>query len=134
MSARSAMRALGLASMALLGAVGSASAADEWFVLAEQPLSASSPSVEIKSEGNRWERNVKQVKLTVEGADVDIKQVALNWDNAPDETVWSVGTLKPGGETAPKDSPGRKGRLKGIKVQYKILTDAPATLKVWGFD
>jgi hypothetical protein len=126
-------RALGLAGAVLMGAVGSASA-DEWFVLAEQPLAAASPSVEIKSEGNRWEKNIKQVKLTVEGADVDIKQVALNWDNAQDETVWSVGTLKPGGETAPKDAPGRKGRLKAIKVQYKVLTDAPATLKVWGLD
>jgi len=127
-------RALGLAAIVLMGVVDTAGAAEEWFVLADQPLNAASPSVEIKSEGNRWEKNVKQVKLTVEGADVDIQKVVLNWDNSDDETVWSVGTLKPGGETAPKDAPGRKGRLKAIKVQYKVLTDAPATLKVWGYD
>jgi hypothetical protein len=128
-------RIVGLASVVLLGAMDSASAADEWFVLSEQVLQTANPSVDIKSEGNRWEKNVKQVKLSVEGADVDISKVVLNWDNSRDEVVWNVGTLKAGGQTATKDSPGRKGRLKAVKVQYRILNDAPtATLKVWVFD
>ena len=47
-----------------MGAAGSARAADEWFVLSEQALNAANPSVEIKSEGGRWEKDVKQVKLS----------------------------------------------------------------------
>jgi len=129
------LRSLCVASLVLLGAVGSATAADEWFVLGEQTLKTADASVEIKSEGNRWARDVKQVKLSVEGAEVQIGMVALNWDNRKDENVGWVGTLKPGGETAAKDAPGRKGRLNSVKVQYKILNDAPtAILKVWGLD
>ena len=38
-------------------------------------------------------------------------------------------------QKAAKDAPGRKGRLAGVTVQYKILNDAKtATLKVWGYD
>ena len=38
-----------------------------------------------------------------------------------------------GGQTAAKDAPGRKGRLKSVTVQYKILGGAPtANLQVWG--
>ena len=133
MRVRRVMGALGVAAIVSIGAMGAR--ADEWFVLSERVLKPADPSVEITSEGSRWDKNVKQVKFTVEGADVQITQAALNWDNAKDEMVWNVGTLKPGGETAPKDAPGRKGRLKAVKVQYKILGDAPsATLKVWGYD
>ena len=39
------------ASVVLLGAVGSARAADEWFVMGEQTLKSADPSVEIKTEG-----------------------------------------------------------------------------------
>ena len=123
------------ASAVLLGVVGSARAADEWFVLGEQTLKAADPSVEIKSQGDRWKKDVKQVKFSVEGADVQIIKIVLNWDNRPDKTLTDVGTLKAGGQTAPTDAPGRKGRLTGVKIQYKILGDAStATLKVWGFD
>ena len=126
---------LGLASVILIGGVGRARAADEWFVLSEKTLKTADPSAEIKSEGNRWDKDVKQVKLSVDGADVEIKKLVLNWDNRPDDTLEDVGTLKSGGQTAPKDAPGRKGRLKGVVVQYKILGDAPtANLKVWGLD
>ena len=45
----------------LLGAVGSARAADEWFVLGEKALSSADSSVEIKSEGGRWKKDVKQL-------------------------------------------------------------------------
>ena len=124
-----------VASVVLMGAVGSARAADEWFVLSEQTIKSADPSVEIKSEGGRWEKDVKQVKFSVEGADVEITKAVLHWDNRPDDTITGIGVLKSGGQTAPKDAPGRKGRLKSVTVQYKILGDAPtATLKVWGFD
>ena len=119
----------------MFGAVNIATAADEWFVLGQQTIKSADPSVEIKSEGGRWTKDVKQVKISVEGADVQITKVVLQWDNRKDDTLMDVGTLKSGGQTAPADAPGRKGRLKAVTVQYKILNDAPtANLKVWGFD
>jgi len=122
------------ASAVLLGTVGSARA-DEWFVMGSQALKSADSSVEIKTQGNRWQKDVKQVKLAVEGADVEITQVVLGWDNCSDDTLTDVGTLKSGGQTAPKDAPGRKGRLKSVKIQYKILGDKPtATVKILGFD
>ena len=122
-------------SMGLLGAVGGARAADEWFVLGQQAIKATDPSVEIKSQGGRWEKDIKQMRISVEGADVEIAKVALKWDNRRDDTIANVGVLKSGGQTAPKDAPGRKGRLTSVTVQYKILGDAPtANLKIWGFD
>jgi len=122
-----------VASVVFMGAVGSARAADEWFVLSQQALNPASPSLEIKSEGGRWEKDVKQVKFSVEGGDVEVTQAVLHWDNRPDDTI-NVGTIKAGGETAPSDAPLRKARLKGVTVQYKVLGEAPATLKVWGYD
>ena len=50
------------ASAVLLGAVGNARAADEWFVLGEQTLKSADSSAEIKCEGSRWKKDVKQVK------------------------------------------------------------------------
>jgi hypothetical protein len=124
-----------VASVALMGAVGSASAADEWFVLGQQTIKSADPSVAIKSAGGRWDKDVKQVKISVEGADVQITKLVANWDNRRDTTLTDVGVLKSGGQTAPMDAPGRKGRLTSVTVQYKILGDAPtANLKVWGFD
>ena len=124
-----------VASVALMGAVGSARAADEWFVLGQQTIKSADPSVAIKSAGGRWDKDVKQVKVSVEGADVQITKLVLNWDNRKDATLTDVGVLKSGGQTAPVDAPGRKGRLTSVTVQYKILGDAPtANLKVWGFD
>ena len=123
------------ASAVLLGAVGSARAADEWFVMGEQTLNATDPSAEIKTEGGRWKKDVKQVRLAVEGADVQMIKVVLGWDNRADDTLTAVGTVKAGGMTAPKDAPGRKGRLKSVKMQYKILGKAPtATVKIMGLD
>ena len=124
-----------VASVALMGAMGSARAADEWFVLGEQTIKSTDPSAAIKSAGSRWDKDVKQVKLSVEGADVQITTLVLNWDNRRDDTLKDVGILKSGGQTAPADAPGRKGRLTSVTVQYKILGNAPAaTLKVWGLD
>ena len=102
--------------------------------MGEQTLKSADPSVEIKTQGGRWKKDVKQVKLSVEGADVEMTSVVLGWDNRTDDTI-SVGTIKAGGETAPKDAPGRKGRLASVKIQYKILGNKPtATVKILGFD
>src|SRR5678816_1859833 len=120
------------ASAVLLGAAGTARA-DQWFVMGEQTLNSADPSVEIKTQGGRWKKDVKQVRLSVEGADVQMMQVVLGWDNRADDTLTAVGTVKAGGQTAPTDAPGRKGRLKSVKIQYKILGKAPtATVKIWG--
>lgn len=119
-------------SVILLGS--SASAADKWFVMGEQQLKSTDPSAEIKSSGGRWKKDVKQVRLAVEGADVQISKVVLRWDNRPDTTL-AAGTIKAGGQTAPTDAPGRKGRLTATVIQYKILGKAPtATVKVMGLD
>jgi hypothetical protein len=124
-----------VAAVVLLGAGGSASAADEWFVLGEQPIKAVDQGVEIKSQGGRMQKDVKQVKLSVDGADVELKKVVLQWDNRKDDTITDIGVLKAGGSTTPKDAPGRKGRLTAVTVEYKIVGDAPtAVVKVWGYD
>ena len=61
-------------------------------------------------------------------------KVVLRWDNRPDTTL-AGGTIKAGGQTAPQDAPGRKGRLTATVIQYKILGKAEtATVKVLGFD
>ena len=118
------MASLVVSSVALVGAVGSATAADEWFVLSQKPIAATDPSVAIKSEGGRWEKDVKQVKLSVDGADVQITSLVLHWDNRKDDTVTDVGVVKAGGQTAAKDAPGRKGRLQSVTVpvSYTHLT------------
>ena len=133
---RAFMASYVVASVALMGTLGSARAADDkWFVLGQQTIKSTDPSATITSEGNRRDKNVKQVKLSVEGADVQITNVVLHWDNRKDDTLKDVGTLKAGGQTAPADAPGRKGRLTGVTINYKILGDKPtANLKVWGLD
>jgi hypothetical protein len=131
---RSATTLVGM-SMLLLGASGSARAADQWFVLGEQALRSADPSAEIASQGNRWEKDIKQTRLSVEGADVEISKVVLKWDNRRDQTITDIGVLKSGGQSAPRDAPGFKGRLTSVAVQYRIIGGAPtANLKVWGFD
>jgi hypothetical protein len=123
------------ASLALFGAAGRSTAADEWFVLGQQTIKSVDPSVNINSEGDRWKKDVKWVKLAAEGADVKIDKVVLHWDNRRDDTVNDLGVLKSGGQTAAKNAPGRKGRLTGVTVQYQILNNAKtATLKVLGYD
>ena len=127
------LTALVVAASAVL--LGSAIAADEWFVMGEQAIKSADPSVEIKTGGGRWKKDVKQVKLSVEGADVQISSVVLGWDNRKDDTMTDVGTLKSGGQTAAKDAPGRKGRLKSVKIAYKILGNKDtATVKILGLD
>ena len=135
MKIRDLVASLAIASVVLVGAVGSATAADEWFMLGEQTIKSVDQGVLIKSEGNRWKKDIKQMRLGVTGADVDIKKVVLAWDNRPDQTITDIGVLKAGGMTTPKDAPGRKGRLTSVTIEYKILGDAPtAKLKIEGYD
>ena len=132
MKIRTSLAAFVIASVATMGG---ALAADQWFVLGQKTIKAADPSTEIKSEGGRWDKDVKQVKLSVEGADVEITSLVLHWDNRKDDKMQNVGTLKSGGETAPNNAPGIKGRLKSVTIQYKILGGAPtADVKVWGYD
>ena len=128
-------RGVGLASVVLLGALGSASA-DEWFVLGEKTIKSTDPSAEIKAEeGKLWKEDIKKTKITVEGADVEITKVVLHWKDRKDDTITNVGVVKSGGSTAAKDAPGREATLTSVAVQYKILNSEPtATLKVWGYD
>ena len=136
MRVRWLMGALGLASVVSMGVVGTATAKDEWFVLSEQTVKDTDPSVRITAEEAKWiKEDVKDVKLSVEGADVDINKVVLHWKNRPDETEWNVGTLKAGGETAAKSAPGHEATLSSVTIQYKILNNATnAKVKVWGYD
>jgi hypothetical protein len=122
-------------SLMLAGAVGNARADDKWFVLGEQPIKSADQGVEIKSQGSFLTKDVKQAKLSVEGADVEIVKLILHWENRSDDTITDIGVLKSGGQTLPKDAPGRKARLSGATVQYKVLGGKDtATLKLWGYD
>ena len=133
---RTLLASLVIGSVALMGALGSAGAADDkWFVLGQTTIKSTDPSASIKSEGSRWDKDVKQVKVSVEGADVQITSIVLHWDNRRDDTLKDVGVVKAGGQTAAKDAPGMKARLTSTTVQYKILGGAStANVKVWGFD
>ena len=129
---RTSMASLVVASVSFMGI---AIAADQWFVLSEQTLKAADPSTEIKSTGGMWDKNIKQVKISVEGADVEVTSLVLHWDNRRDDTKRNVGVIKAGGQTAPANAPGMKARLQSVTVQYKILGKAEsAELKVWGYD
>jgi len=128
--------ALGLASVILMGVVSTARAADEWFLLSEQTIKSTDESVRVTAEDGKWiKEDVKDVKISVEGADVMISNVTLHWNNKKDETVWKIGTLKAGAETAPKSAPGHEGTLGSVSLNYKILGDKPeAKIKIWGYD
>jgi hypothetical protein len=135
MKIRSSMGALALASVVLMGAIGSARA-DEWFVIGQKTLKAADPSAEVTAEKGKWlKEDIKKAKISVEGADVEITKVVLHWNNARDDTITNVGVVKWGGFTAEKDAPGHEATLMSVAVQYKILNNAlQATLKVWGYD
>lgn len=133
MNARFLVAIIGIASVVLMGPV--ARAADEWFMLGEQTIKAVDQGTLIKSSGGRWAKDIKQMRIGVEGADVEIKKVILNWDNRPDDTITDFGLVKAGGKSVPRDAPGRKARLQAVTVEYKIVGTAPtAKLQIWGFD
>ena len=75
------MAVLAVVSVVCLTPADRARAAEEWFVLAEQPLKTPEGIVEIKSQGSRWKKDIKATKIGVEGADMEIKKVVLHWDN-----------------------------------------------------
>jgi hypothetical protein len=136
MKARYSVGFLAVASVVWMGALGTADAKDEWFVLGEQTLSATNPSVRITAEAGKWiKEDVKDVRLSVEGADVEIRKVILHWKNRQDQTEWNVGIVKAGGQTAPKSAPGHEGTLQSVTINYVILGGAQtAKVKVWGYD
>jgi hypothetical protein len=105
-------------------------------VLSEQTIKDTDPSVRITAEEGKWlKEDVKDVRITDEGAEVDINKVVLHWKSSPDETIWNVGTVKAGGQTAAKSAPGHEGTLGSVTVNYKILGGAKtAKIKVWGYD
>jgi hypothetical protein len=110
-------------------------AADEWFVLGQSTIKSVDQGVDIKSEGGPLNKDIKQVKLSVEGADVQITKLVLRYNNRSDEEVTTIGVVKAGGQSTPIDAPGRKARLESVTVTYKIVGDAPsAVIKVWGYD
>ena len=120
MRVRGSMRALALAAVVLVGAIGSA-IADDWMMLSEKILRANDPNTTITAEEGKWKReDIKKVKLSVEGADVQITKVVLHWNNARDDTITNIGTVKAGGETAAADAPGHEATLTSIAVEYKI--------------
>ena len=134
MKLRSFMVVLGAASI-WMGTVATARA-DDWFVLTEKAISSADTGTEMKAEkGKLFKEDVKKVKLSVEGADVEISKLVLDWNNAPDDTITNVGVLKAGGQTAPHDAPTREATLNAVTVTYKILNGAPsAKIKIWGYD
>jgi len=136
MKVRGSMRAVALASVVLMGVIGSASAADQWFVMGEKILRSNDPSTTVTAEEGKWKKeDVKKVKLSVEGADVEITKVVLHWNNARDATIEKVGVVKSGGSTGEQDAPGHEATLDSLAIQYKILGGAlQATLKIWGYD
>ena len=59
MKVRSLVASLAVASVVLMGAVGSARAADQWFIPGEQTIKSVDQGVMIKSEGSRWAKDVE---------------------------------------------------------------------------
>ena len=136
MRVRHSMKILAVASVVLLGALGSVRAGDDWFVIGQKTINATDPSAEVTAEKGKWlKEDIKKAKISVEGADVDITKVVLHWNNAKDDTIENIGVVKWGGFTAEKDAPGRAATLLAVAVQYKTLDNKPtATVKVWGYD
>jgi hypothetical protein len=117
-----------VASVALMGTLGSARAADDkWFELGQTTIKSTDPSASIKSEGSRWDKDVKQVKLSIEGADVQITNVVLHWDNRKDDTLTNVGVVKSGGQTAAKDAPRSSAARRRPTSRSGDLTERPDT-------
>src|SRR5438045_1909645 len=109
---RHSMKVLALASVVLLAAIGSATAGDEWYVIGTKTIKATDASTEVTAEKGKWlKEDIKKAKISVEGADVSISKVVLHWNNAKDDTITDIGTVKWGGFTAEKDAPGHEATL-----------------------
>ena len=114
-----------------MGAPKAAQAEDQWTVLAEQTLKSADQGAQLKSSGGRRDQNVKEVKVSVDGADVNIRKLVLHWNNANDKEVTDIGLLKAGGSSLPIEAPGRKAQLTGATVTYEVTGDT-AVLKLSG--
>ena len=77
----------------------------------------------------------EDVKISVEGADVEITKVVLHWNNRQDDTITNVGDREGGRRNGSEGRSRTRGpTLKSVTVHYKILNNAStATIKVWGF-
>ena len=54
------------ASVVLLGTVDGA-IINKWFLMGEQTINSTAPSVEIKTTGSRWKKDVKRVNFLCRG-------------------------------------------------------------------
>ena len=117
-----------------IGAPGAVRAEDQWTVMAEQTVKSADQGAEIKPSGGRRDRNVKAVKVSVDGADVNIKKLVLHWNNAKDKEVTDIGMLKAGGSSLPIEAPGRKAQLTSATVTYSFAGADTAVIKIWGND
>ena len=115
-----------------MGAQRSAQAEEQWSVLAEQTIKSADQGAQVASSGGRRDQNVKEVKVSVDGADVNIKKLVLHWNNAKDKEVTDIGMLKTGGSSLPIEAPGRKAQLTSATVTYEFTGVDAAVLKVWG--
>jgi hypothetical protein len=43
-------------------------------------------------------------------------KVVLHWDNRADDTITDIGVLKAGGQTTPKEAPGRTRGPEGARI------------------
>ena len=131
---RNTMAGWTIAVVGLLGTAAAIAGEDTWFVLGETTIKTEDPSVTIKSQGGRWDKDVKQVRIAVTGAEVKVTKLVLSWDNRPDDTMTDVGSIKAGGQTAPYNAPGIKGRLTSATISYTIKGAKTAHIKVMGYD
>ena len=68
MKVRCWVASLVVVSLVLMSAVGTVGAKDEWFLLSEQTIKASDPSVRITAESGKWiKEDVKDVKALRRG-------------------------------------------------------------------
>ena len=102
--------------------------------MGQQTINATDPSAEIKTEGGRFKKDVKQVRLAVEGADVQLIKVVLGWDNRSDDTI--VARNRKSGGNDGSERCARTQRAAGMgEAAIQILGKAKnATVKVMGLD
>ena len=117
-----------------MGAVGTAKS-DEWFLMGEQSIRNNSYLAEIRTEGVRSKRDIKQVKLEVGGAHVELIKVVFEWyggEGPNTDTTLRNLYVRNGQQTAPTNAPGRKGSYRGlllsVKFQDKIQVNERAAI------
>ena len=136
MKIRCLVAILAVVSVVFMGTVGGVGAADEWFVLAEQPLKTLEGIVEIKSQGSPLEEGHQGDEDHRRGCrrgDQEGHPALGQSQGRDDHEHRSPEGGNPGrSEGCAK---GRKARLTMVSVQYKLQGGATAaTVKVWGYD